>query len=258
MPATMTLTPRPDLAAFVLNINTDGLTLTSLVRYDANASPRAVRLDAGTLPTTNPPVIVDYEPALSGQVTYVARFSNGSTANAWSSPTGLGVTRPWLSVPLWPEKSVSVDLVTSYSAARRSGNVYHEIIDRVDPAVTLAPLRTRSGTLEVWCPDYSTAAAVVAVHDLAQVCYYRQPDIGGIDTYYAVDGLIDLEPHAPREGAPVRWRVRIPYREVGRPTGDLIANTGWTFAAVAAEFTTLADLPATFDTFADLALEVRS
>lgn len=261
MAASMVLTPHPELAAIYVSINTDGRTLTELRRYDANGSA-AVRVDAGLFPTTNPPVIVDYEPAISNVTTtpwgntvrYTAIFASGpSITSSWTGwYTG---PRPWLSVPLWPEKSVQVELITGYDAGRTSGSIFHEIIDRVDPAVTLAPLRTRAGMFEVWCADYPTAAAVVAVHDLAQVCMLRQPDHPGLDMYYAVDGSVSTATYSTDR--PLRWAVRVPYREVSRPSGDLIANAGWTFDAVAEEFDTFAEVRSTFATFADLATNTR-
>lgn len=252
MAATMVLTPQPAQAAVSINVNPDGRTLTRLQRYDTNGW-NDVRTSAGLLPTPTPPVIVDYEPALDFGAAYRATFSDATSITSWV-PTW-DIDRPWLSVPLWPEKSVSVELITGYDATRRSGNVFHEVIDRVDPAVTLAPLRTRSGNLEIWCADYPTAAAVVAVHDLAQVCYLRQPDHAGMDMYYAVDGAINLAPYRIERPA-IRWAVRIPFREVSRPTGNVIADV-WDFDAVADEFTTMADLPVTFATFADLASNTR-
>lgn len=253
----ITLTPLVGIAAVIVNVITDGKTLTTLYRYDANGSPSTVRMPSGVLPTSNPPVIIDYEPAVgASDLTYVARFSDGTSVSRNGSGL-LAAASSWVSVPIWPEKAAQVQLVTGYDASRATGTRYHEIIDRPDPAVTLAPLRTRAGMLEIWCSDYAAAAAVVDVHALAQVLMFRQPDHPGLDMYYAVDGSVTAAPYQTSP-PPIRWVVRVPYREVSRPAGDVVANIGWTFDAVTTEFATFADLPPEFATFDALATQERT
>lgn len=258
MVATLDVTPHPAEGALAINVTTDGLTLTDIRRQDANGSA-SVRTDAGTFPTTNPPIIVDYEPALVGPVVYRAFFADGPTLTYSRGDGWAPEHATWVSVPLWPVKSVAVTTVTQYDADRGSGNVFHDVIDRVDPVVTLAPLRTRRGTFEAWCTDYAAALQVAAVHDLAQVLMLRQDAHPGLDMFYAVDaGSVSITHYPLSEGMPTRWAVRVPYREVTRPAGDLIENAGWTCDAVAAEFDTFASLPGTFATFDDLATNTRA
>lgn len=256
----LNLTPRPDEASIVLAVETDGLALTGLYRRDVNSWPNMVpvRLDAGTLPTTNPPIVVDYEPALRGLLEYRADFSDGSRAHYNINDWAARVTRTWISVPLWPTRSVAVDLVTSYAAGRTSGNTFHDIIGRTDPAVTLAPLRTRRGDLDVWCADHEAAQTVLGVLDLAHVLQLRQRAEAGLDMYFAAGDEVTVQHYPLQAGMPTRWVVRVPFREVARPSGDLIENLGWSFGDVAAEFARFDQLPATFATFGDLAANVRS
>lgn len=250
---TMTLTPRPDLAAVIVNIDTDGQVLTAISRSDANGGG-TVRVSAGVLPTSNPPVIIDYEPAITGTLMYTAFFESAPPVTVFLGP--LGGDKTWLMPPLQPGQSISPTLITGYAAARRSGNTFHDVIDRPDPAVTLAPLRTRTGTLDVFCLSYTEAAAVVELHRSAGVLLLRQPDYPGLDMYYAVAGDVYLTPAQLQD--PIRWRVQIDYREVASPAGNEVMGTGWTFDDVLVEFDTLAQIPGTFATFDALATEDRS
>lgn len=257
--ASIDLTPSRDLGTIAINVTTDGLTLTGLYRQDATSwvPSRPVRVDEGTFPTTNPPIIVDYEPALTGLIRYTATFADGpnltyTLGDGWAAPD-----LTWLSVPLWPGQSVAVEMVTTYDSGRASGNVFHEIIDRVDPAVTLAPLRTRRGQLEIWCADYPATLTVTAVLDLSQVLQLRQTTHPGMDMYFTAAGDVATSHYPIERGMPTRWAVRVPFREVARPVGDLIENLGWSFDDVAAEFATFDQLPSVFATFDDLATNTR-
>lgn len=262
MAASIALTPRPDLAAMIVDVDTDGLTLTSLWRDDANGSA-PVRTGEGVLPSAAPPVLFDYDLALAPHpaigtswVRYTATFADGPTVTASFTGWADEISESRVHVPVWPTRSAWVRLITNYDARRRSGNTIHEVIDRPDPAVTLAPLRTRGGTLELWAESYVDAAALAAVHELRHVLMLRQTAHAGLDMFYVVDGDVAVSPYAVAD--PIRWAVRVPYLEVARPTGPLLENLGWTFADVRVEFATFADLPGEFGTFADLAVEDRT
>jgi hypothetical protein len=253
MVATLSLTRRPDLGAVIISINADGRTVTSVQRLDANDSiSREVRINAGVLPTNNPPTIIDYEPALVGTVLYIVHFASGSPLSASVQAPSRGTS--WLTIPVYPSIRTEVDLITGYDERRETGSIFHDVVDRLDPVVTLSPLRTRAGSIEVWCADYAAARDVIDVHDRAKVILLRQPDHAGLDMYYVVES-VSTAPFELRQGYRVRWGVQIGYREVAAPLGDIAANLGWTFGIVAARYSSLAQLPATFATFEDLATE---
>lgn len=244
----LTLTPMTAFGTVLIDVDTSGgKTLKSVTRSDANGS-RPVRVAAGVLPSATPPILVDYEPALVGNLTYKATFTDGTSAT--KSVVAPTTSKAWLNVPVAPQYSAAVDLVTGYSADRRSGNVLHEVIDRPDPAVTLGPLRWRDGLLEVWCADYATARVVEGVHDRGQVLMLRQPTYPGMDMYYVVSGSVTTTPltieHRPR------WRVAIGYTEVARPADALTGALGWTFEELATTYSTFGQVAESFETFDDL------
>jgi len=244
--ASLTLTYQPDVGAVRLSVDHTGSNIVSLSRTDANGTA-AVRLLAGELPLTGDAILFDYEAALSGVVTYTATDALGTVA---TSSIIMAANAAWLTVPIHPQFSQSLDLVTGYGAARESRSNVHEVLDRRDPVVTVRPLGSRRGALQLFALDYPTAAALAGVYDRGHVVHLRQPWHQGLDLYHHVPagGRVAIDA-ADRDMR--RWLVTVDYVEVGRPLGDRRGTAGWTFADTTALGVTFDSVREVFPTFAD-------
>lgn len=224
---TITLTPSPASSAIAVSV-TAGPSIVSLVRTDANGSA-SVRLPDGTLPTSNGIAIIDYEPAVLGPVTYVARSSTGAVQTATAT---LGSDRSSLTIPIAPLYSVGLPLVIGYGATRDSATTIHDVIGRADPIATLGPLGLRRGTLEIFADSYSDLRKIVDLYARNQVVLLRQPDHAGMDLYHIATTVNELL--LPEALVPRKWAVVVTYVEVAAPRGPVQGTLGWDFDAVTA------------------------
>lgn len=243
-----TLTATPDTAtASVLLTITKTATVNRIERTDINGTHNVLVPDY-TLPSsgTGKLYITDYE-AAQGALTYRV-YGTGAAAVATKTAT-LTLAQPWLYVPVLPELSVKVPLITSYQSARESSTILHKIIDRKDRVVNMGKLGLREGTLDLWCPDYITTRAIDAAIDSGEILMLRQ-DVPGLDMWFtAVD--VDVQPYS-EEGSLTQYRYTVRFSETVRPDGALKGARGWTFDELAASFTTFDQVTSVYATFDDL------
>lgn len=240
--STSFLTPPIERVTFSLlpvGYTPDAFTLT---RTDANGT-RPVRLLERQEIMSGALVVVDYEAAMTGPITYQLTTS-GTTLPA-ASTTLDGSEGYRLAPAVFPQFATTLALVTGYDAERSSGSIVHHVIGRADPVVRLAPLRLRAGTLTVWCEDYPAATAVHDVYRRGEVVLLRQPDHSGFDLYHVAT-------HA-REGVYIdslgRWMVEVTFVEQKWPRGPLLGTTGWTWDDLLAVCATWDDVARLFPTW---------
>jgi hypothetical protein len=233
---TITIAAAPGTAgAVVLTVTTDN-PLIALTRSDRNGT-RPVRLEAGALPASGTLTLRDYEPAIAGPVHYRASTAYG-TAAVWIT---LPEQRPIFILPALPLASAAANTVFDYSATRRARATVHEVIGRPDPIIVHSRMGTRSGTLSVLCDDHADLMDLQNLLAQGYPVFYRQAENRGQDMYFHA-----LEAAAvPNTGA---WELTITYRELGFPDGPVISGAGWTYADLAAEGGSYAEV---VDTYAD-------
>ena len=234
----------PSVARLRLDQMPDDYAL-SIIRSDANGV-RAVRLRQDEDLIGGELIVTDYEPALTGPLTYTVTTTETATTS-----TALDLDQVWLTVPVVPTYSERLSLVTGYTAESQSATTVHTVINREDPVLTLGRLRLRTGVLEVWCATYTTARAVRGVYARGEVVMLRQADYPGLDMYHALTGTLTQEPH-PENTETQRWRVAVEYTEVAPPTAPLAGALGWTYAESTARNPTYAASAAEFPTYGDL------
>jgi hypothetical protein len=241
MTLTIAASPSTWPGAVYLTITTDN-PLVSLTRSDRNGS-RPVRLLAAALPASGSLTFRDYEPALSGRVTYTAATAYG-TAEATTTLTGQA---PRFILPELPMVSAAADTVYDYAATRRSLATVHEVIGSAVPIVVQAKMGTRRGTLSIVCEDHAGMMALLDVFGHGKTVMFRQPEHDGMDMYlHAVEaGTV------PNAGA---WELTVSYVELAFPAGPVMDAGSWTFADLTATGDTFADVAAGYDSFAALLL----
>ena len=131
---------------------------------------------------------------------------------AWDGTAHASVSRLTTRTPTAAATKVTPELVTEYGAQRASGTVLHDVIGRPDPVPALAPLRTSTGTLTVWCSTLAKAQSVVALYALGRVVLLRDPASPEMDMYHVATST-RLSP-ASLETNPPRWSVDVEYAEV--------------------------------------------
>jgi hypothetical protein len=233
-------------AAVTLDI-TATAAVSRITRTDANGT-HDVRVMRYQLEGTGKHIAVDYE-ATHGLNTYAALGATG-TVLATATAT-LAIQRPWLSVPVLPELSVTVQQITGYSASRTSSSVVHQVIGRTDPVVNLGKLGLRQGVLEIWTPDYLSARSLESVVDSGEIVMLKQ-SVPGLDMFFTA---LETEavPYTP-EGDITNYRFTVRYLEVSRPAGYLRGGRGWTFDELAGSFNTFDEVTAAYSTFDNLTL----
>ncbi|MBX9243411.1 hypothetical protein ICW40_01145 [Actinotalea ferrariae] len=219
-----------------------------LLRSDTNGI-RSVRLFEGQDIVDGSLIVTDYEAALDGPITYTI-----TTTDTVSVTTSLDdVADPWLMVPVMPQYSEPLALVTGYVAARQATTTVHEVINREDPVVTLGRLRLRTGTLTIWAPDFAAAQAVAAVYGRGEVVMLRQAQHPGMDMYHACTGTVTVTPQS-EDTSPLRWRVTVDYTEVQPPTAALAGALGWDYVAALQRNPTYGASRIEFPTYAERAI----
>lgn len=81
---------------------------------------------------------------------------------------------------------------TGYQTAQQSQNVFHDIIGRGDPDVSLAPAKLRAGRMETLFATPEDAAAACVVLAQPSVFTYTDTDLPTADMRFAVDGEVAL------------------------------------------------------------------
>ncbi|MEV7972867.1 hypothetical protein [Cellulomonas sp. NPDC089187] len=239
---TITATWEPERAAVLLRVDPTSPVL-SITRTDANGSA-AVRLQEDAFPITDDISVRDYE-AAHGLVAYSA----ATAAGAVTAEVTVTLTAPRLAAVVLPNARADLDLITGYESGRQPAVSVHQVIGRADPVPVLGPLRTRTGTLRIFCKSWDAAQEVVAVYAAAEVVLLRQPWYRGMDMYHVATGAVTC---SPATEAGVRWMVEVPYTEVRRPIDDLRGAISWTYDRLAATGGTYAQVRGGYATYAAL------
>ena len=106
--------------------------------------------------------------------------------------------------------ALTPELVTDYAAQRASMAVLHEVIGRPDPVPALGALRTRTGTLTIWCSTLALAQAVVDLYAVPRVVMLRDPSMPQLDMYHVATSTR----LSPVSLDPLRWAVDVAYTEL--------------------------------------------
>lgn len=203
----------------------------SLTRTDA-AGTRPVRLLEGQALTDGALVVEDSEASMKGPVTYTLLTPAGE---AITRSTTLEGSEGYRLHPVpFPQLAQTAGLVTGYDASRSSATTEHQVIGRPDPVVRLAGLRSRRGTLTLWCDSYESLRDLIGVYERTEVVLLRQPDYAGLDLYHA---CIEVR-EGPYDDGGKRWRLDVTYAEVGYPTGPLLGAQGWTWTDLVGAYPT--------------------
>jgi hypothetical protein len=209
-----------------------------------------VRVKEFQLPSANSGklIVTDYE-AANGTNEYTVYTSTGTTK---VNSVELTLDSPWFLMPRVPNFSAKVAQLTDYSSSRKSLSVVHEVMGRPDPVLALGPMGTREGALEMWVPDYATAAALEEVFNQREIAMLKQP-VAKMDMFFLAQS-VDVAPYSP-EGQATSYRFVVNFREAKRPTGFLRGGIGWTFDEVAYSFDTFNEVAAVYSSFDNLTLQ---
>lgn len=166
----------------------------------------------------------------------------------------LDLSGPWLMVPVAPNYSEQIETITNYSAGRTTNSTFHTIIGRSDPLVVLGKLGTRAGTLEIFADSVADAERVVRVFDRGEAVLLKQT-VPGMDLYFVAE-TVEISPYQVT-GEDSRFMVRVSYREVTQPLGNLSGALGWTFDGLSTAFPTFDAVTQAYATFDDLTIDDR-
>ncbi|TSE15398.1 hypothetical protein B1A87_005225 [Arthrobacter sp. KBS0703] len=244
---TLTLTADTVTTSILLEIALTS-SVTKITRIDVNGT-NDVRVKDYQLPSaaSGKLILSDYE-AANGINTYAVYTAAGTvTASAV-----LTLATPWFLIPRLPNFSAKVQQLTDYSSSRKSLSVAHDIIGRPDPVLALGGMGTRRGQLEIWMPDYPSAAALEDVFNRQEVAMLKQ-SVPKMDMFFIPETL-DVVPYTP-QGQSTCYRFTVNFRETKRPTGSLRGAIGWTFEELAVSFASFNEVAAAYATFDDLLLQ---
>lgn len=241
---TITAVPNPTTGAVVVTV-TPTAEVTAVLRTD-NAGVTAVRTLDGALPTTAPVVIEDYEAPLDRPATWSVVGGPAAQATATlPSPDG----GAWLTVAAAPQWSWKPAMVEDLSWSAEAGAVLHDVIDRPDPLLVTKPLRSRAGSLRVWCASAEEADAIADVYRRGQVVLARIGDTAPTSLYHVATTVrATLDPATVAAPSP-RWHVDIDYRQLRRPDGPLLGTLGWSWNDLAADYGSWTEVAAAYESW---------
>lgn len=176
-------------------------------------------------------VVTDFEPALTGSVTYTLDGAAPAALGPFTGAAGAVLSRVGA-----PVETVTAELATDDGMTRETGTTLLDVLDAAAPVAVLHPLRTRTGTLELVADTAAEALRLADLGDGAVVqLRHACDDTAPLDTYLVVTAARP----APRTSGVVTgrasWRVTLDYREVARPVGDT-QGAGWTWSTVTATY----------------------
>lgn len=242
---TLTATALPELAAVRLELT--GLVGDLVLTRSDDNGQRDVRLMPGQEPINGALIVTDYEPALSGLVTYTtageADWVTTDVTLALSDPA------PVLHVPRHPQRRQRLQSVLTYNADRDAEATVHWIIDREDPVVISAPSRTRTGSLSILTATHTDARNLEDVVGTGQPVMLRTPE-HGLDMYCVITRT-SISP-AAESTSPRRWVLSGTFTETRSPAGGLLGSAAWTVDDVVESYATIVDVAAAFTTVRDL------
>jgi hypothetical protein len=107
---------------------------------------------------------------------------------------------------------VSPDVITDYNYTVPVRNTVHEILNRTNPIVTLAPASTRQGTLNIFCTSYAEAIAARDLHTRpGTFAWYTTDFVPATTMHYVTVGNITVTQDT---ATATRWMVSVEYKEV--------------------------------------------
>lgn len=209
--------------------------------YEWTGTPHA---SASTSKQASLLILQDFE-ASNGLNSYNVYSSDGSML---TGSAVLVIDKPWLSVPVMPQYSEQVELITAFGGSRESATTVHRPLGRADSLVVMGKLGDRTGSLEIFCKEYADARRLERVFERGEIVQLRQR-VEGMDLYFTVTS-IPVSPYSVEGEEATRWAMTVNYVEVQRPIGLLAGAFGWTFdelAASAVSFDVIAQSYTTFD-----------
>jgi hypothetical protein len=217
----------------------------SLFRTDRNGTA-PVRLKASQYPDSSM-TVRDYEAALSGRIVYTLKTLEGeeTSETALDGTLSQHVTKDHLTNVRRPEQRFIPELTLGYEPTRETKSTVHEIIGRSTPLVVQGPMGARRGTLELLALDADAADQIDALQATEGPFLYRFAGGGPKDFYFEPTSV-----SPSYDGG--RWRVRIEFVEVARPTFPLVGGTGLTYRQVRERNATFADVQAKYPTYRDM------
>jgi len=244
MATALTVTPKPDVAAVLLEVTGAMAGPLAITRTDVNGKNLVRQMD-GQVPISGALTLYDYEAALNSTVTYELMGDSGIVTQT----TITSVASPQIMSAVLPHTLTPVTL-TGWSQARDTGSTVHAIINRADPIVVSSVLRLRRGSMQVMADSYAEALTVEETAASGDVVLFRQPDFPGMDLYVVVS-QVSTAPSSDG-GVTQRWVVSLDYTEVASPDGALLSAAGWNFAAMAAGYDTFTDVKTSFTSMSKL------
>lgn len=236
----LTVTPLPATAAIRVQITEAADGPLTITRTDANGA-NPVRLVAGQEVAAGALTVVDYEPALSGPVTYAAAGA--------SATTEVGAAEAVLMVTGRPNRRALIPRTIEWDESQAAGAIVHHPIGRDDdPIVIVRPMRPEVDTVTVWCASYADAAAIRDTVAPGDPIVYRDPTMSGLDRWGTITGRAAraaAQSVIGADGTPTRrWTVTLTWTATPPPPGELLAAFGWTIADVATTHETIAEVAA--------------
>jgi hypothetical protein len=118
-----------------------------------------------------------------------------------TAPTITGATSAGTTTPL---------LIRPHRTTQGPGTIVHDIPGSPSPWVSLAPARTREGTLDALYGTEENAEAARILLTGAELFEITYPGRESLEFTFTVHGVIDVELQRDRQ----YWVVRVPFREV--------------------------------------------
>lgn len=171
---------------------------TRVYRTDDNGADQVVRLAPGQDVVAGSMTVADWEPALTGTVTYRVVDGAGGMATAAGvtfepSPgaeaaDGLWLTKPETAVPNAgaggaPTSSRGLSVI-AYRARRVNTGQLQQVIDRPDKVGNPGVMTLRSGSLTILCEDHDQARAIGALLDAGTPVRLIQPNYPAVDMLF--------------------------------------------------------------------------
>lgn len=244
-PAEFTATPDPETASVRLDLAALP-TPVYVTRSAGGAAPVPVR-DAGPL-AAGAVEVSDREAPFGVPLVYTATY--GPSGEVVTASARLDVDRPRLEHPGLASLGMWVDIVDDTPPEWVGASVVHEVIGRTFPLATGQPMRARAGVL------------ALAVAGPTEVDRVRTVFSAGLPVLLRVtrrdrfrDGWLTAlrVRDAHRSGLSASRVLEVEYAETARPLGPSRSTPGWTVAAVAAAYGTVAEVREAYSTVAGLA-----
>jgi hypothetical protein len=244
-PAALTATPDPDTASVRLDF--PGMAAPIVITRSA-AGGEAVPVRDADPAAAGVESLSDREAPFGLPLVYTATYGpNGDVATASAL---LESTRPRLEHPGIASLGLWVDIVDDTPPEWAGASIVHEVIGRTYPLTTAQPMRARSGTLTLSVDGPAGVDQVLEVLSTGLPVLLR---VTRRDRFR--DGWITATAvrDAHTSGLQAGRALEIDYLETARPIGPSRGTPGWSVAAVAATYGTVAEVRETYDYVATLA-----